>query len=256
MKLDGRSAIVTGGTGGLGEACVRRLAAEGAAVVIADLDPERGEKLAADVDGNAVFVPTDVLDDASVRAAISRAHDLGSFNHVVIAHGGTGTPERIVGRDGSAASLDSFRKIIDVYLTGTYNVLRLGAAGMAANDPDEDGGRGSIVTTSSIAAFEGQIGQASYAVAKAGVAGLTIAAARDLASIGVRVVCIAPGTMLTPMMASVGQEMLDAFAAAVPFPKRLGRPEEFASLVLEGLTNPYLNGETLRLDGAQRFAPR
>lgn len=256
MNLQGISAIVTGGTGGLGEASVRRLVAEGASVVIADLDEERGKKLAADVDGEARFVRADVLDDISVNAAIDAARALGDFRHVVVAHGGTGKPERIVGREGEPARIDGFRKIIDIYLTGTYNVLRLSAAGMAANQPDEDGGRGSIVTTSSIAAFEGQIGQSAYAVAKAGVAGLTIAAARDLSSIGVRVVCIAPGTMLTPMMASVGEDLLQAFASAVPFPKRLGKPEEFASIVLEGLTNPYLNGETVRLDGAQRFGPR
>lgn len=256
MRLEGTSAIVTGGTGGLGEAVVRRLVAEGAAVVIADVGDEKGHALAEALGDRAAYVKTDVLDNATVGNALHKAQEMGSFQHAVVAHGGAGRPERIVGRDGVPADLDRFRKLIDIYLTGTYNVLRLAAAAMATNEPDDDGGRGAIVTTSSIAAYEGQIGQSSYAVAKAGVSGLTIAAARDLASLGVRVACIAPGTMLTPMMASVGEEMLGAFASAVPFPKRLGAPEEFASLVLEALTNRYLNGETIRLDGAQRFGPK
>jgi NAD(P)-dependent dehydrogenase (short-subunit alcohol dehydrogenase family) len=256
MRLEGTSAIVTGGTGGLGEAVVRRLLAEGAAVVIADVADEKGHALAEELGERTVYVKTDVLDDATVGDALRRAQEIGLFQHAVVAHGGAGRPERIVGRDGAPADLERFRKLIDIYLTGTYNIVRLAAAAMATNEPDADGGRGAIVTTSSIAAYEGQIGQSSYAVAKAGVAGLTIAAARDLASVGVRVACIAPGTMLTPMMASVGEEMLGTFASAVPFPKRLGAPEEFASLVLEALTNRYLNGETIRLDGAQRFGPK
>lgn len=256
MNFNGSSAIVTGGAGGLGEAAVRALVAEGAHVVIADLNDDKGEALAADLGGAARYVRTDVLDDASVRAALVAAGEGGALRYTAIAHGGFGVPDRIVNRDGSPASIDGFRKMIELYLTGTYNVLRLAAAAIATSEPAEDGERGAIVMTASIAAYEGQIGQSSYAAAKGGVVGLTIAAARDLSSVGIRVACVAPGTMRTPIMESVGEEALAKFSAAVPFPKRLGHPSEFGALVVHMLGNPYLNGEVVRLDGAQRFGPR
>jgi NAD(P)-dependent dehydrogenase (short-subunit alcohol dehydrogenase family) len=164
--------------------------------------------------------------------------------------------QKVVQRDGTPAALDGFTKTIDLYLTGTYNVLRLAAAAIARTEPDGEGQRGAVVATASIAAFEGQIGQSAYAAAKAGVVGLTIVAARDLGSLGIRVVTIAPGTMRTPIMEAVGEEALAKFAANIPNPKRLGKPEEYASLVAHALENTYLNGETIRLDGAQRFTPR
>jgi NAD(P)-dependent dehydrogenase (short-subunit alcohol dehydrogenase family) len=256
VNLAGNVAIVTGGAGGLGEATVRRIVEGGGSVVIADLADDRGEKLAADLGSAARYVRTDVLDDDAVLAAIAAAGELGTLRYAVTAHGGFGVPEKLVQRDGSPADRGAFQKTVDLYLTGTYNVARLVAAAIATAEPGEDGERGAIVTTASIAAFEGQIGQTSYSAAKGGVVGLTLAAARDLSSLGIRVVCIAPGTMRTPIMESVGEEALAKFSAAIPFPKRLGHPSEYASLATHILENPYLNGEVIRIDGAQRFQPR
>ncbi|MCW2900156.1 MAG: family oxidoreductase [Streptosporangiaceae bacterium] len=256
MKLADSVVLVTGGAGGLGEAAVRRLVDAGASVVIADLSDERAEKLAADLGPKVTYVRTDVTDEESVLHAVAEAEKLGTFRYAVIAHGGFGVAEKVVKRDGTPATLDGFTRTIQLYLTGTYNVLRLAAAAIARTEPDGDGQRGAVVATASIAAFEGQIGQSAYAAAKAGVVGLTIVAARDLGSLGIRVVTVAPGTMRTPIMESVGEEALAKFAGNIPNPKRLGKPEEYASLVAHVLENPYLNGETIRLDGAQRFSPR
>src|SRR6185369_7959192 len=243
MELAGNTALVTGGAGGLGEATVRAIVAAGGSVVIADLNDEKGEKLAAELGPSVRYARTNVLDDESVNAAVAT-------------HGGFGVAQKVVQRDGSPADMEGFRKTVDLYLNGTYNVLRLAAAAIATTEPGEDGERGAVVTTASIAAFEGQIGQSAYSAAKGGVVGVTLAAARDLGALGVRVVCVAPGTMRTPIMESVGEEALKKFGAAVPFPRRLGHPSEYGALVVHILTNPYLNGETIRLDGAQRFQPR
>ena len=256
MELAGNAALVTGGAGGLGEAVVRALAAAGSPVVIADLADEKGEKLAAELGDTVRYVRTDVLDDDAVQRAVDAAGELGPLRFAVTSHGGFGVAEKVVQRDGSPAGLAGFKKTVDLYLTGTYNVLRLAAAAIARTEPGDEGERGAVVTTASIAAFEGQIGQSSYAAAKGGVVGLTLAAARDLSSVGIRVVCIAPGTMRTPIMESVGEEALAKFSANVPFPKRLGLPAEYADLAVHALRNSYLNGETIRLDGAQRFQPR
>lgn len=256
MSLTDSVVLVTGGAGGLGEAAVRQVAAAGAAVVIADLADDKAEKLSANLGDRVRYVQTDVTDEASVANAAAEAKKLGSFRYAVVAHGGFGVAEKVVQRDGSPASLDGFTKTIDLYLTGTYNVLRIAAAAIAETEPDGDGQRGAVVTTASIAAYEGQIGQIAYSAAKAGVVGMTIVAARDLGSLGVRVVTVAPGTMRTPIMEQVGEEALAKFAANVPSPKRLGKPDEYARLVEHILENPYLNGETIRLDGAQRFTPR
>lgn len=257
QKFDGASAIVTGGAGGLGEAAVRRLHADGLGVVISDLAEEKGVALADELGTGAVFVKTDVTDNDSVAAAIAKAGELGTLRYGVIAHGGFGgKPERVVGRGGSPADFEAFRKTIDIYLGGTYNFVRLAGSAISQADAGEDGERGAIVMTASIAGYEGQIGQSPYAAAKAGVIGLTIALARDLSSTGIRINTIAPGTMLTPMMASVGEEALAHFAASVPFPKRLGTPAEYGDAAAFLLTNGYMNGEVLRLDGAQRFAPK
>ncbi|QRY42686.1 SDR family oxidoreductase [Mycolicibacterium boenickei] len=254
--FEGASAIVTGGAGGLGEATVRRLHAEGLAVVIADLADGKGQALAEELGERSVFVRTDVTDEGSVFAAIETANGLGTLRYVVIGHGGWGVAQRVVQRNGSPAELSGFTKTLDLYLTGTYNVLRLAAASIARTEPTEDGERGAVVMTASIAGYEGQIGQTAYAAAKAGVIGLTLAAARDLGSVGVRVNTIAPGTMKTPLMESVGEEALAKFSAAVPFPKRLGTPAEFGDAATFLLANRYVNGEVLRLDGAQRFQPK
>jgi NAD(P)-dependent dehydrogenase (short-subunit alcohol dehydrogenase family) len=256
VNLSEGVALVTGGAGGLGEAAVRALAAAGAGVVIADLDDDKAAKLAAELGERVVYSRTDVTDDDAVHGAIEAARGLGTLRWAVAAHGGFGVAERVVGRSLDPASLAGFKKTIDLYLTGTYNVLRLAAAEIGAAEPDEDDQRGAVVMTASIAAFEGQIGQSAYAAAKAGVAGLTLVAARDLGPLGIRVVTIAPGTMRTPIMEGVGAEALAKFSANVPHPRRLGRPEEYAGLVRHVFENDYLNGEVIRLDGAQRFQPK
>lgn len=258
MALAGTTVLVTGGTGGLGEAVVRRFHAAGANVVIMDVSADRAAKLADDLGSRAVTRIGDVLDSEAVQGAFHVAVELGELRTVVVAHGGPGVAERIVNRAGRPAPLENFVATTQAYLAGTYNVVRLGAAAMArSSSPAEpDGARGVIITTASIAAYEGQVGQAAYAVAKGGVVSLTLAAARDLASAGVRVCCIAPGTIRTPAMESLGEDALAAFGASVPFPKRLGKPQEYAALAQHIAENGYLNGEVIRLDGAQRFAPK
>jgi NAD(P)-dependent dehydrogenase (short-subunit alcohol dehydrogenase family) len=255
-SFQGASAIVSGGAGGLGEATVRRLHSEGIGVVIADLAEDEGKALADELGGKAAFVSTDVTSEDSVLAAIETAKELGTLRYAVIAHGGWGVAQRMVQRDGSPADLGGFTKTLDLYLTGTYNVARLVAASVATAEPLETGERGALVMTASIAGYEGQIGQTAYAAAKAGVIGLTLASARDLAAVGIRVNTIAPGTMKTPIMESVGDDALAKFTENVPFPKRLGEPAEFADAAAFLLTNGYINGEVIRLDGAQRFQPR
>ncbi|MBY8862883.1 SDR family oxidoreductase [Nocardia sp. CA2R105] len=250
-------ALVTGGAGGLGEAVVRRLHKSGMAVVVADLADDRAGRLVDDLGDRVRYARTDVTSEESVQAALDVAAAMGTLRHIVIAHGGSvGASERVVKRDGTPASLEVFTKTLELYLVGTYNVLRLGAARMAVGEPTAAGERGSVVATASIAAYEGQIGQSAYTAAKAGVVGLTLVAARDLSAVGIRVNTIAPGTMLTPLMETVGEEALAKFSSSVPFPKRLGAPEEFAALAEHLLTNGYINGEVVRLDGAQRFGPR
>ncbi|MUL49444.1 SDR family oxidoreductase [Mycobacterium sp. CBMA293] len=256
QAFEGTAAIVSGGAGGLGEATVRRLHADGLAVVIADLAEDKGRALAEELGARTTFARTDVTDEGGVLAAIDAANALGTLRYVVIAHGGWGVAQRVVQRDGTPAELSGFTRTLDLYLTGTYNVLRLAAASIAGTEPTADGERGAAVMTASIAGYEGQIGQTAYAAAKAGVIGLTLAAARDLGSVGVRVNTIAPGTMKTPIMESVGADALAKFSAAVPFPKRLGSPAEFADAAAFLLSNRYVNGEVLRLDGAQRFQSR
>jgi NAD(P)-dependent dehydrogenase (short-subunit alcohol dehydrogenase family) len=254
--FEGDVVLVTGGAGGLGAATVRKLHGAGAAVVIADVADDKATALADELGNKVAYVRTDVLDDDAVNAALSKADELGVLRYVVIAHGGFGVAERVLKRDGSPAALDGFKKTIDLYLTGTYNVLRLAAAKIAKLDPDERDERGAIVMTASIAGYEGQIGQSAYSSAKGGVIALTLVGARDLSSVGIRVNTIAPGTIRTPLMALVGEEGLKKFAETVPFPKRLGTPEEYASLAQHLLENTYINGEVVRMDGAQRFQPR
>ncbi len=256
QQFDGASAIVSGGAGGLGEATVRRLHAEGLGVVIADLAADKGKALADELGTRAHYVSTNVTSEDSLLAAIEQANQIGQLRYGVVAHGGFGVAQRIVQRDGSPADFGAFSKTIEIYLNGTFNVARLVAASVATAEPLANGERGALVLTASIAGYEGQIGQSAYAAAKAGVIGLTIAAARDLSSAGIRVNTVAPGTMKTPIMESVGEEAIARLVANVPFPKRLGSPDEYADAVTFLLTNGYVNGEVMRLDGAQRFSPK
>jgi NAD(P)-dependent dehydrogenase (short-subunit alcohol dehydrogenase family) len=252
MQIEGKVALVAGGASGLGEATARRLAAEGARVVVADLDPDRASTVAAEIDG--VPVVTDVTDEGSVEHAIAEATKLGELR-IAVNTAGIGSPTKLVARDGPTP-LRSFAKVIEVNLLGTINVLRCAAGAMLENEPLGDQERGVCVNTASIAAYEGQVGQVAYAASKAGVVGLTLPVARELAGRGVRVVTIAPGLFETPMMAGLPQAAQESLAGTVPFPARLGDPAEYADLVEHIVTNAVLNGETIRLDGALRMAPR
>ncbi|MHB8274431.1 MAG: SDR family NAD(P)-dependent oxidoreductase [Dermatophilaceae bacterium] len=246
-------ALVTGGASGLGESTARRLHEGGASVVIIDLPSSAGHALAAELGDRVRFSPADVRDEAQVQAAIAAAKELGDLR-IVVNCAGIGTPGRIVGRKGPM-DLESFRNVIDINLIGTFNVVRLAAAAMLENEP-VDGDRGVIVMTASIAAYDGQIGQAAYAASKGGIVALTLSAARDLADKLIRVVTIAPGTFATPMLAGLPDEATAALEAQVPHPSRLGRPQEYASLVAHIVDNGMLNGEVIRLDGALRMPPR
>ena len=250
---EGVGAIVFGGASGLGEATARRLAEEGAVVTIADLAADRAAALADEIGGAAVTV--DVLDEEAVAAAVEKAAEAPAGLRVCVNCAGIGPPAKLIGRDGPTP-LDSFRKIIEINLIGTINAMRLAAASMLTNEPDEGGERGVCVNTASVAAFDGQIGQVAYAASKAGIAGMTLPLARELAGRGVRVVTIAPGLFDTPLLATLSQEVRDSLGAMVPFPPRLGRPAEYAALVAAIVDNPMLNGETIRLDGSIRMAPR
>ena len=255
MELDHCSAIVTGGAGGLGRASVEALAAAGVKVVIADLDEKRSAELVDSLEG-VVFHRTDVTDEASVLGAIDAAVSLAPLRVVNLAHGAVGGLTRIVKSDGSPHDYDDYKRTVDVYLNGSFNVLRLTAAAMAKNEPLEFGERGVVVMTSSIAAYEGTVGQAAYTVAKGGISALTLVAARDLAVIGVRVASIAPGTFTTPAYGMSSEELDEIWGPRVPFPPRMGRTPEYASVMMEIVRNSYLNGETIRVDGAMRFGPR
>ncbi|UIX29374.1 SDR family oxidoreductase [Streptomyces sp. GQFP] len=253
MEIRGKAALVSGGAGGLGEATVRRLVADGARVVIADLDENRGKELAADLGDAAVFVRTDVTDEASVAAAVAAASELGELRVSVCAHAGPVAQQRILGRDGSPMPQELFDRTLRVYLSGTFNLLRQTAAAMAALETLESGVRGLVVNTASIAAYEGQVGQSDYSAAKGGVVGLGLVAARDLSAVGIRVVTIAPGTFFTPAFRMEPEAAHEAWGRSVPFPKRMGRADEYADLVSFLVGNDYVNGETIRIDGAQRF---
>jgi NAD(P)-dependent dehydrogenase (short-subunit alcohol dehydrogenase family) len=254
VEIAGRTVLVTGGGSGLGAATARMVVEHGGSVVVADVDTERGERVAAELGERARFVPTDVTDEASVGAAVAAALELGG-PHVAVSCAGIAPAERVLGRDGPH-SLARFVAAIQVNLVGTFNVTRLAAQAMAANEPGEDGERGVIVNTASVAAFDGQIGQAAYSASKAGVAGMTLPVARELARHGIRVLAIAPGIFDTPMLAAMSDQVRASLGAQVPFPSRLGHPTEYAALVRHIVENRMLNGETIRLDGAVRMAPR
>jgi NAD(P)-dependent dehydrogenase (short-subunit alcohol dehydrogenase family) len=253
MRLDGHAAIVTGGGSGLGAATAERLAHAGCRVAVLDVNPGAAEAAAQRIGG--IGIVCDVADAASAEAAVARARTAHGPARLLVNCAGVGTAGRIVGRDGPM-QLAAFTRVIHVNLIGSFNLLRLAAAEMSALNPLDDGERGVIVNTASIAAYEGQIGQAAYAASKAGVVGMTLPAARELARVGVRVVTIAPGLFHTPMLAGLPAELQRGLAAGVPFPARLGMPEEYAALVEHIVTNRFINGETIRLDGALRMAPR
>jgi NAD(P)-dependent dehydrogenase (short-subunit alcohol dehydrogenase family) len=251
--MRGQSALVTGGASGLGEATVRALVAAGAKPVIVDRDAARGTALAKEL--SCAYAQADITSATEVQAAIDVALALAPLR-AVVGCAGVGWAQRTLSKEGVPHDLDVFSKVIGVNLIGTFNVLRLSAAAMAKNPPQAHGERGVIINTASIAAYDGQIGQIAYAASKAAVVGMTLPAARDLSKAGVRVLSIAPGTFNTPMLAMLPEEARTALAAGIPFPARLGEPSEFAALALHMIQNPYLNGETVRLDGALRMPPK
>jgi 3-hydroxyacyl-CoA dehydrogenase / 3-hydroxy-2-methylbutyryl-CoA dehydrogenase len=255
MKIEGLSALVAGGASGLGEATARSLAEAGASVTIADLNAEKGAALAAELGSGASFIETDVTDEDAVSAAVEEAAGAEDGLRISVCCAGIGWAERVAHKNGPH-NLELFSKVIAVNLIGTFNVLRLAAAAMSANEPDEEGERGVCVNTASIAAYDGQIGQVAYAASKGGIVGMTLPAARDMASRGIRVVTIAPGLFDTPLLATLPEEARNALGEGIPFPSRLGRPEEYARLVEGIVANPMLNGETIRLDGALRMPPK
>jgi 3-hydroxyacyl-CoA dehydrogenase / 3-hydroxy-2-methylbutyryl-CoA dehydrogenase len=255
MQIEGSGALIAGGASGLGEATARLLHANGAHVVIADLNQDRGNALAAELGERAQFVSSDVTEPDQVQAAVDDAATAPGGLRISVCCAGIGWAERVAGRRGAHA-LQPFETVIRVNLIGTFNVLRLAAAAMVAQEPAASGERGVCINTASIAAFDGQIGQVSYSASKGAVVGMTLPAARDLAVAGVRVCTIAPGTFDTPLLGALPEENRQALASAIPFPSRLGRPEEFAALAVHIVQNEMLNGETIRLDGALRMAPK
>ena len=255
MKVDGASALVAGGASGLGAATARALHAKGASVVIADLNAEKGNALAGELGERARFVEVNVTDTDQVSAAVDAATEADGGLRISVCCAGIGWAQRTAAKDGPH-DLELFSNVVRVNLIGTFNVLRLAAAAMNANEPDSGGERGVCVNTASIAAFDGQIGQVAYSASKGGIVGLTLPAARDMASRGIRVLTIAPGTFDTPLLGALPQEARDQLGAAIPFPSRLGEPSEFADLVVHIAENAMLNGETIRLDGALRMPPR
>lgn len=255
MRIDNKVALVTGGASGLGLATVRSLAECGASVVMIDLESSAGEDVADELGESVRFAPADVTNEDQVRAAVTVATEEFGGLHLVVNCAGVGFPGRVLTREGDPIDLERFEFVVRVNLIGTFNVVRLAAAAIAMMEP-EDGERGVIVNTASIAAFEGQIGQAAYSASKGGIAGMTLPLARDLASRAIRVMAIAPGTFDTPMLAGLPEDARVKLAEDIPHPHRLGRPEEYARLVRAIVENPMLNGEVIRLDGALRMRPR
>jgi 3-hydroxyacyl-CoA dehydrogenase/3-hydroxy-2-methylbutyryl-CoA dehydrogenase len=255
MQIEGSGALVAGGASGLGAATVRRLVAGGAHVVIADLNEDGGRVLARELGDRATFVATNVTDEAAVAAAARAAAGQPVPLRIAVSCAGIGWATRVAGRRG-AHPLQPFETVIRVNLIGTFNVLRFAATAMLESEPTESGERGVCVNTASIAAFDGQIGQIAYSASKGGIVSMTLPAARDLAAVGIRVCAIAPGTFDTPLLAGLPEESREALAAAVPFPSRLGRPDEFAALAAHIVENEMLNGEVIRLDGSLRMPPK
>lgn len=255
MQIEGKTALVTGGASGLGAATARMIANAGGRSVIVDLNDKAAETVINELAGRAVFARADVSDPGQMQAAVDVAHARWGGLHFLINCAGTGDGFRVLGKDGPVA-LERFARIIRINLIGTFNAIRLASALMAKNEPDADGECGVIINTASIAAFDGQIGQPAYAASKGGIVGMTLPLARDLARHGVRVVTIAPGIFDTPLLGSLNEEIRLGLSASIPFPRRLGKPEEFAQLARQIIENTMLNGEVIRLDGALRMAPK
>ena len=255
MELKEKIAIVTGGASGLGEACVRRFVLEGASVGILDVDEDNGRRLVAELGEKVIFCRTDVTGEESVQAAVDRAVAEFGGIHVVINCAGVGTPAKVLGKNGPMA-LEHFNRVLQINLTGTMNVIRLAAARIVENTPNADGEKGVVINTASAAAFDGQIGQAAYSASKGGVVGMMLPLAREFAQFGIRVNTIAPGIFKTPMIAGMPEEVQDSIGKQVPFPPRLGAPEEYADTAAFIYGNPMVNGETIRVDGAIRMQPK
>ncbi|MBV6432270.1 MAG: putative oxidoreductase [Bryobacteraceae bacterium] len=255
MKLDGKTAIVTGAGSGLGAATARMIAAAKANVMVLDINEAAARSVAEELGERAMPAAADVSDPAQMSAAVDAARSKFGAIHILVNCAGIGDPARVLGKEGPLA-LERFARVVRVNLIGTFNAIRLAAEAMNRNTPDENGERGVIVNTASVAAFEGQIGQASYSASKGGVVGMTLPIARDLARHGIRVMTIAPGIFETPMLGALSEEVRASLGAQVPFPPRLGRPDEYARLALEIIGNTMLNGEVIRLDGALRMAPK
>ena len=254
MQIKGQAALVTGGGSGLGEATARELARLGAKVAVLDVNLDNAKKVAADIGG--IALQADVTSGPSMEAALAEAAAAHGPARILMQIAGIGTAKRVIGKDGNAASLEDFAKVVNVNLIGTYNAARLFAAACAKLEPMEDGERGAMVFTASVAAFDGQVGQQAYSASKGGVVGMTLPMARDLAQHGIRVCTIAPGLFNTPLMRTLPEPVQQSLAASIPFPSRLGKPGEFAELACHIVSNGHLNGEVIRLDGALRMAPR
>jgi NAD(P)-dependent dehydrogenase (short-subunit alcohol dehydrogenase family) len=255
MQIENSVFLISGGGSGLGAATARMLAAQGGRVIIADINAEAGGAVAAELGEHARFVQTDVTDEASAQAAVAAASAVFGGLHGVVCCAGIGPAERVVGRSGPHA-LASFTRVVQVNLIGTFNVIRLAGAAMQSNQPGPSGERGVIITTASVAAFDGQIGQAAYAASKGGIVAMTLPIAREFARFGVRVMAIAPGIFETPLLGGMSRDVQESLGQQVPFPSRLGQPSEYAALVCHIVTNQMLNGEVIRLDGAIRMAPK
>ncbi|UXY50483.1 3-hydroxyacyl-CoA dehydrogenase [Pseudomonas tohonis] len=255
MRIENKTFLITGGGSGLGLATARALLAQGARVLLVDINAEAGAARAAELGDNARFQRADITREDEARAAVTAAVEAFGAVHGLINCAGIAPAEKVLGRKG-VHGLDSFRRVVEVNLIGSFNMLRLVAEAMAGNEPGEEGERGVLINTASVAAFDGQMGQAAYSASKGGVAAMTLPLARDLARSGIRVMCIAPGIFETPMMVGMPQEVRDSLAADVPFPPRLGRPDEYAALVAHIIGNTMLNGEVIRLDGALRMAAK
>ncbi len=254
MQISGHSALVTGGGSGLGEAVARELARQGARVAVLDINAAGAQRVAADIGG--VACPCDIADSNSLAAALEAAEAAHGTARIVMNIAGIGSAKRVVGRDGHAAPLEDFERVIRINLIGTYNVVRLAAARLCKLAPLEGGERGVMLMTASVAAFDGQVGQEAYSASKGGIVAMTLPLARDLAQHGIRVCTLAPGLFETPLMQELPEAVQQSLAASIPFPPRLGRPDEFAALAVHVVLNGHLNGETIRLDGALRMAPR
>jgi len=255
MQIKGSVALVTGGASGLGEACVRNFIARGGKVAILDFAEDRGRKIASELGERTLFCLTDITEDADVKAAVDQTMDTFGAIHIAVNCAGVGTPAKVLGKEGPM-DMEHFNKVVQINLIGTMNVIRLAAEKMLKNQGNTDGEKGVMINTGSVAAFDGQIGQAAYSASKAAVAGMTLPIAREFAEYGIRIMTVAPGIFGTPMLRGLPESVQEALAGMVPFPRRLGEPPEFAALVQHIVENPMLNGEVIRLDGALRMAAK